>query len=119
MDKELIIRLKNWAKELDRNSPAGLTSDLRAAADRLTELSIRESHKEEVHPIDDLDFSVRTYNCLRRAGICSIEGLLELDAYRLNRIRNMSGGCIQEVLTKLKAAGYDCSNLENDEENVR
>ena len=36
MDKELIIRLNNWANELDGNSPAGLTADLRAGADRLT-----------------------------------------------------------------------------------
>ena len=102
MDKELIIRLNNWAKELDGNSPAGLTADLRAAADRLTELSVREPYKEGVHPIghpiEDLDLTVRTYNCIRRAGIRTIEGLLELDAYRLSRIRNMSSRCIQEVL---------------------
>ena len=118
MDKELIIRLNNWAKELDDNSPAGLTADLRAAADRLTELSVREPYKEGVHPIghpiEDLDLTVRTYNCIRRAGIRTIEGLLELDAYRLSRIRNMSSRCIQEVLEKLKAAGYDCTNLEDD-----
>ena len=33
MDRELIMRLNNWATELDGNSPAGLTADLRAAAD--------------------------------------------------------------------------------------
>ena len=91
---------------------------MRAAADRLTELSVRESYKEGVHPIgrpiEDLDLTVRTYNCIRRAGIRTIEGLLELDAYRLSRIRNMSSRCIQEVLEKLKAAGYDCTNLEDD-----
>ena len=112
MDKELIIRLNNWAKELDGNSPAGLTADLRAAADRLTELSVREPYKEGVHPIGHP--IVRTYNCIRRAGIRTIEGLLELDAYRLSRIRNMSSRCIQEVLEKLKAAGYNCTNLEDD-----
>lgn len=91
---------------------------MRAAADRLTELSVREPYKEGVHPIghpiEDLDLTVRTYNCIRRAGIRTIEGLLELDAYRLSRIRNMSSRCIQEVLEKLKAAGYDCTNLEDD-----
>lgn len=119
MDKDLIIRLNNWAKEMDGKSPAGLTADLRAAADRLTELSVREPYKEGIpvgHPIDDLDFSVRTYNCLRRAGIRTIEGLLALDAYRLRLIRNMSSRCIQEVLTKLKAAGYECSHLEECDE---
>lgn len=122
MDKDLIIRLNNWAKELDGNSPAGLTADLRAAADRLTELSVREPYKEGIsvgHPIDDLDFSVRTYNCLRRAGIRTIEGLLDLDAYRLRNIRNMSSRCVQEVLEKLKEAGHDCSNLEDNGESVQ
>lgn len=118
MDKELIIRLNNWAKELDGNSPAGLTADLRAAAARLTELSVCEPYKEGVspigHPIEDLDLTVRTYNCIRRAGIRTIEGLLALDAYRLSRIRNMSSRCIQEVLEKLKAAGYDCASLEDN-----
>lgn len=116
MDRELIMRLNNWATELDGNSPAGLTADLRAAADRLTELSVREPYAEGVchgHPIEDLDLSVRTYNCLRRAGIRTVEGLLKLDAYRLSLIRNMSSRCIQEVLEKLKAAGYDGSNLED------
>ena len=56
---------------------------------------------------------MRTYNCLRRAGIRTVEGLLKLDAYRLSLIRNMSSRCIQEVLGKLKAAGYDGSNLED------
>lgn len=120
MDRELIMRLNNWAKELDGISPAGLTADLEAAADRLTELSVREPCTEKVchgHPIEDLDFSVLTYNCLYRAGIRTIEDLLELDAYRLSRIRNMSRRCIQEVLEKLKAAGYDCANLEDNSSN--
>lgn len=120
MDRELIMRLNNWAKELDGNSPAGLTADLRAAADRLTELSVREPYMEGIgfrRPIEDLDLSVRAYNCLRRAGIRTIEGLLELDAYRLSLIRNMSSRCIQEVLEKLKAAGYDCASLEDNSSN--
>lgn len=120
MDSELIMRLNNWAKELDGNSPAGLTADLRAAADRLMELSAREPYAEGVchgHPIEDLDLSVRAYNCLRRAGIRTVEGLLKLDAYRLSLIRNMSSRCIQEVLEKLKAAGYDCANLEDNNRN--
>ena len=118
MNKEWIMRRTNWAREVGGNTPAGPTADLRAAADRLTELSVREPYKEGVHPIghpiEDLDLTVRTYNGIRRAGIRTIEGLLELDAYRLSRIRNMSSRCIQEVLEKLKATGYDCTNLEDD-----
>lgn len=113
MDKELIVRLKKWADELEGACPAGLTSDLRMAADRLMELSTFKEKTQAIgHPIDDLDFSVRTYNCLRRGGIRTIEDLLALDAYRLSHIRNMGDRCIQEVLTKLTDAGYDCARLK-------
>jgi RNA polymerase sigma factor (sigma-70 family) len=56
--------------------------------------------------IDDLDFSVRTYNCLKRAGINTIEDLLEKTEEDMMRVRNLGRKSLREVKDKLGEKGY-------------
>lgn len=55
--------------------------------------------------IDDLDFSVRSYNCLRRAGINSIEELLAMTPDELMKVRNLGRKPLEEILEKLNEMG--------------
>ena len=53
--------------------------------------------------IDKLDFSVRTSNCLRRAGITTVEQLEELETRDLMALRGFGQKCLEEVHQKLAA----------------
>ena len=52
-------------------------------------------------PIDRLDLSVRSYNCLMRSGIRTVGALLNTDADTLYGIRNMGKQSVEEVLQKI------------------
>lgn len=59
-------------------------------------------------PIDELDLSVRAYNCLRRANIDTFKDLRErAEQGDMIRIRNLGRRSMQEVLDKLNYYGYD------------
>ena len=57
--------------------------------------------------IDELDLSVRSYNCLRRGGIDTIGELISLTENELFKIRNMGHKCVREIKEKLAAFGLD------------
>lgn len=51
--------------------------------------------------IDELKFSVRTWNCLRRAQINTVQDIV--DNYdNLNRVRNLGQRCYDEIIEKIK-----------------
>lgn len=52
--------------------------------------------------IDELEFSVRTYNCLKRAGIDTVEKLLTKSDAELMKIRCFGTGCLAEVHEKIR-----------------
>ena len=55
--------------------------------------------------IDDLDFSVRAYNCLKRAGINTLGDLKEKSELEMMKIRNLGKKSLKEVKEKLQAMG--------------
>jgi DNA-directed RNA polymerase subunit alpha len=62
-------------------------------------------------PIKDLNLSVRSYNCLMRERIRTVEELVTCSARDLLDIRNFGVGCLAEVKTKLRERGL---SLEED-----
>jgi DNA-directed RNA polymerase subunit alpha len=56
-------------------------------------------------PIEELDLSVRSYNCLKRQGVNSIGQLTECTEVDLLNIRNFGAKSIEEVKDKLQAMG--------------
>ena len=60
-----------------------------------------ESNAELDKQIEDLDLSVRSYNCLKRAGIHSVRQLVEFSENDLLNIRNFGAKSIEEVKDKL------------------
>ena len=57
--------------------------------------------------IEDLDFSVRAYNCLKRAGIHTLQDLINKSENDMMKIRNLGKKSLKEVLDKIKELGLD------------
>ena len=55
--------------------------------------------------IDDLDFSVRAYNCLKRANINTLGDLTEKSELEMMKIRNLGKKSLKEVIDKIKDMG--------------
>ena len=62
--------------------------------------------------IEDLDLSVRAYNCLKRAGIHTLHDLINKSATEMMKIRNLGKKSLKEVLDKVKEMGL---SLREDE----
>lgn len=56
-------------------------------------------------PIDDLDFSVRAYNCLKRANINTLGDLTAKSEFEMMKIRNLGKKSLKEVIDKIKDMG--------------
>ena len=55
--------------------------------------------------IDDLDFSVRAYNCLKRAGVNTLGDLTSKSEVEMMKIRNLGKKSLKEVIEKIKDMG--------------
>ena len=71
-------------------------------------MSVQEDNeKEKVMEmnIDELELSVRSYNCLKRAGINTVEELCSKTSEDMMKVRNLGRKSLEEVLAKLKELG--------------
>jgi DNA-directed RNA polymerase subunit alpha len=66
-----------------------------------------EDKKEKVLEItiEELDLSVRSYNCLKRAGINTVEELIKRNEEEMMKVRNLGRKSLEEVEQKLAALG--------------
>jgi DNA-directed RNA polymerase subunit alpha len=55
--------------------------------------------------IDELEFSVRTYNCLSRAGISTVEDLCNKTIEDMYKVRNLGRKSFEEILGVMKEKG--------------
>lgn len=60
--------------------------------------------------IDDLDFSVRAYNCLKRAGVNNLQDLTNKSEAEMMKIRNLGKKSLKEVIDKIKDMGLSFRN---------
>lgn len=74
-----------------------------------------QSKKEKVleTTIEELDLSVRSYNCLKRAGINTVQDLTTRSENDMMKVRNLGRKSLEEVIAKLESMGLA---LANDEE---
>ena len=74
-----------------------------------------ETIKEKVleMTIEELDMSVRSFNCLKRAGIDTVEDLINRTEEEMMKVRNLGKKSLEEVIQKLHSLGLD---LKKDEE---
>ena len=73
-----------------------------------------ESKKENVleMPIEELELSVRSYNCLKRAGIATVEDLANKSQEDMMKVRNLGKKSLDEVTNKLIALGLNFTSEE-------
>lgn len=69
-------------------------------------------NKGLVMPIEDLDLSVRSYNCLKRAGIQTVEELTQRTEDEMMRVRNLGKKSLKEVKDKLYDLGLNFKSYE-------
>ena len=74
-----------------------------------------EGKKEKVleMTIEELDLSVRSYNCLKRAGINTVEDLTNRTEEDMVKVRNLGRKSLEEVIGKLHALGQSFSRRED------
>lgn len=77
-----------------------------------------DDEKEKVleMSIDELELSVRSYNCLKRAGINTVEELTNKTSEDMMKVRNLGRKSLEEVLAKLKELGLQLN--PSDDVNV-
>ena len=87
-----------------------ILTDLSSIAD-VTGLMIEKTEDPKVKAlettIEDLDFSVRAYNCLKRAGIHNLQDLVNKSEAEMMKIRNLGRKSLKEVLDKVKELGLE------------
>lgn len=83
-------------------------------ANKSTVVEKAESHRDKVLEltIEELDLSVRSFNCLKRANINNVEDLISRTGDDMMKVRNMGRKSLEEVQNKLAMMGL---NLASDE----
>ncbi len=86
--------------------------------DKPTKVEIMEEKEEETKDkildmaVEELDLSVRSYNCLKRAGINSVEELTQKTIEDMMKVRNLGRKSLEEVELKLKNLGLALRSSE-------
>ena len=97
--------MQNWVNEVKNKTQPSIIPDIKTQVidgQPIVEMSI-----------DELDLSVRSYNCLKRAGISSVEELTEKSEDDMMKVRNLGKKSLEEVLKKLDELGLSLRKLEN------
>lgn len=72
-----------------------------------------DNHKKVLEMnIDDMDLSVRSYNCLKRAGIQTVEDLTRRAENDMLKVRNLGRKSLDEVIAKLESYGLSLKNKD-------
>lgn len=80
--------------------------------------SVMKDYVHETNPktvnmsIDDLDLTVRSYNCLKRAGISSVEELTQKTEEEMSKVRNLGKKSLKEVKEKLEELNLSFKHYE-------
>ena len=87
-------------------------SETTKLVDVMVEKEDDEKGKVMEMSIDELELSVRSYNCLKRAGINTVQELTNKTSEDMMKVRNLGRKSLEEVLAKLKELGLELSSSE-------
>lgn len=102
-DEAISVAAKHMSDYLDQF--INLTDNV---SDELKMVKKEEDKKEKALEItiEELDLSVRSYNCLKRAGINTVEELIKRNEEEMMKVRNLGKKSLEEVEQKLKTLGF-------------
>lgn len=83
-----------------------------AGADIMVEKGDAGKEKVLEMTIEELDLSVRSFNCLKRAGINTVEDLISRTEDDMMKVRNLGRKSLEEVINKLDSLGFTLSKEE-------
>ena len=90
-----------------------LSADAYAGDSIMVEKGENGKNKALDTTIEELELSVRSFNCLKRAGISTVEDLIAKSEEDMMRVRNLGRKSLDEVINKLASLGF---SLHQDEE---
>ena len=100
------------------NGPCSIAKNAAAAVENAKEAEVMiekeddEKGKVMAINIDELELSVRSYNCLKRAGINTVQELCSKTPDEMMKVRNLGRKSLDEVLAKLKELGLSLNTQE-------
>ena len=62
--------------------------------------------------LEELDLSVRSFNCLKRAGVITVEDLIKMTDEDLMKVRNLGRKSLEEVIHKIESLGFKLNKAE-------
>ena len=109
--KEALSQAANLLNEhlklfIDLSEEAGLTEVLVEKDDKGKEKILEMT-------IEDLDLSVRSFNCLKRAGINTVDDLINKSEEEMMKVRNLGKKSFDEVKEKLQSLGFELASEED------
>ena len=87
-------------------------SDKGSNAEIMVEKDNKDKEKVLEMTIEELDLSVRSFNCLKRAGINTVEDLINKSEDDMMKVRNLCRKSLEEVIQKLNNLGFDLRKEE-------
>lgn len=121
------LRLEVWtdgtisAKEAVSQAAILLIEHLKSFSDlseetAITEIMVEKDDKDNKKvlemTIEELDLSVRSFNCLKRAGINTVEDLINKSEEEMMKVRNLGKKSFDEVKEKLESLGFTLNREE-------
>ena len=91
---------------------SGINDEVMSMEDVIKEGGIEPQNKGQQMMIEDLDLSVRSYNCLKRAGIQTVEELTQKTEDEMMRVRNLGKKSLKEVKDKLIELGLGFKSFD-------
>ena len=88
-------------------------SDKGSSTEIMVEKDDKGKEKVLEMTIEELDLSVRSFNCLKRAGINTVEDLISKSEEDMMKVRNLGRKSLEEVIYKMNSLGF---NLRKDDE---
>jgi len=85
-------------------------TEIAIATDVMKEVDIASDDRVLERTIEELDLSVRSYNCLKRAGINTVYDLTEKSEPEMMKVRNLGRKSLEEVKVKLADLGLGLKN---------
>ena len=87
-------------------------SDIAKNMSIMSQKELSEKDKMLETPIEDLEFSVRSYNCLKRAGIHTVADILSRTEHDMMKVRNLGKKSLDEVVGKMNSLGLSFKKPE-------
>ena len=90
-----------------------LSEELEESTGMMVEPEPEAKEKKLEMTIEEMDLSVRSFNCLKRNGVNTVEDLINMTAEDMMKFRNLGTKSLEEVLSKLKDLGLELKKNED------